>query len=155
MCHRASPGRLAATRPPTYFSRICAHKWKVGHRAQGTSITLVSPTAFTVPCTVTLSYYYYITVVLSMYCNVIVIGPVSHRLHMHTTTHTENKCVHGDSPFSHSPSLAASTCALQHSYSLLLPSFPVEPRSLSLLPRYSLVTPSLLSAVQVFARLFG
>ena len=29
--------------------------------AQGTSITLVSPTAFTVPCTVTLSYYYYST----------------------------------------------------------------------------------------------
>ena len=49
---------LAATRPPTYFLRICAS----GRTAQGTSITLVSPTAFTVPCTVTLSYYYYITV---------------------------------------------------------------------------------------------
>ena len=53
-----SPGRLAGRRPPPTPKRVS----RGGRTAQPSSNTLASPTASTVPCTVTLSYYYYITV---------------------------------------------------------------------------------------------
>ena len=53
-----SPGRLAGRRPPPTPKRVS----RGGRTAQPSSNTLASRTASTVPCTVTLSYYYYITV---------------------------------------------------------------------------------------------
>ena len=53
-----SPGRLAGRRPPPTPKRVS----RGGRTAQPCSNTLASPTAFPLPCTVTLSYYYYITV---------------------------------------------------------------------------------------------
>ena len=56
--HLVSPGRLAGTRPPPTPKRVS----RGGGSTQPPSNTLASPTAPTMPHTVTLSYYYYITV---------------------------------------------------------------------------------------------